>query len=203
MPLIIREATPADASALAHVIVTATRHTFTGLVPDVYLTWLSADEQAACRAQATAAGRDLTEALVQAEKDKSATNWRKSFADKGIRMRFCWSPSKMAKSWVTPLPGQPPPTRYIVANCAPFTFTVPPRSRNWPSSVQAVAQRLAIQGIHSLRVGVLRVNPSRQFYARLGGQYLYDRDYEEGGFVQPECVYGWQDTQTLLEITPT
>ena len=48
MSLVIRDATPADAAALAHVIVTATRHTFTGLVPDVYVTWLSADEQAAC-----------------------------------------------------------------------------------------------------------------------------------------------------------
>ena len=64
--------------------------------------------------------------------------------------------------------------------------------------MQAVAKQLAAHGIWSLRVGTLRVNPNRPFYARLGAEYLYDRPYAEGGFVEPECVYGWRDTHHLI-----
>jgi ribosomal protein S18 acetylase RimI-like enzyme len=65
--------------------------------------------------------------------------------------------------------------------------------------LREVASRLAAQGIHSLRVGVLRVNPNRLFYERLGGQYLYDRELDWDGVLLPECVYGWRDTRRLLE----
>jgi GNAT superfamily N-acetyltransferase len=201
MPIIIREVTSADAPALAHVIVTATRHTFTGLVPDVYVTWLSADEQAACRAQATADGRDLAEALVQAEEDKSAANWRKSFAGERDLSEILLAAEQdgdiLGHALARPTAGDPV---YRGELCALYVLPSHHGRGIGRLLVRAVAQRLAIQGIHSLRVGVLRVNPNRQFYARLGGQYLYDRDYEEGGFVQPECVYGWQDTQALLDI---
>ena len=64
--------------------------------------------------------------------------------------------------------------------------------------LREVASRLAAQGIHSLRVGVLRVNPSRAFYERLGGQYLCDRQLDWDGVLLPECVYGWRDTRSSL-----
>jgi GNAT superfamily N-acetyltransferase len=64
-----------------------------------------------------------------------------------------------------------------------------------------IAVRLAAQGIYSLRVGVLRVNPSRAFYERMGGQYLYDRDHNWDGVIVPECFYGWKDTRELQQKT--
>ena len=180
------------------------RHTFTGLVPDVYVTWLSADEHAACRAQATAAGRDFAAVLVQAEEDKSAANWRKSFAgerDPNEILLVAEQDGAIVGYALGRLTAGDPV--YRAELCALYILPAHHGQGIGRRLVQAVAQRLAIQGIHSLHVGVLRVNPNRPFYARLGGQYLYDRDYEEGGFVQPECVYGWQDTQALLEIAVT
>jgi hypothetical protein len=62
-----------------------------------------------------------------------------------------------------------------------------------------VAGRLADRGIHSLRVEVLRVNPHRGFYERMGARYLTDHDHDWNGVVLPECVYGWADTRVLLD----
>jgi ribosomal protein S18 acetylase RimI-like enzyme len=60
------------------------------------------------------------------------------------------------------------------------------------------AQRLVAQGINSLCVKVLRTNPNRIFYKRLGGQYVGEHPYDWDGVIMPECVYGWADTKALL-----
>jgi hypothetical protein len=62
-----------------------------------------------------------------------------------------------------------------------------------------VADRLAAQGISSLRVEVLRANPNRGFYERLGARYLDEHPYEQDGVVLPMCVYGWADTRALRD----
>jgi hypothetical protein len=50
-----------------------------------------------------------------------------------------------------------------------------------------------------MRVEVLRVNPNRGFYERLGARYVAERDYDWDGVVLTMCLYGWADLRPLLD----
>lgn len=198
MSITVRPITLDDAPALAHIIVTGTRHIFTGLVPAAFVTWLSPEEKAACSAEALAAGLDPTAALVAAEEARSAANWRKGISAR--RPDSVWLAAGVDESTVGYATAAPTADDPEFGGELGALYVLPTYHRRGVGRalVEAVAQRFADQGIHSLRVGVLRVNPNRAFYAQLGGAYLYDRPYEEAGYVEPECVYGWRDTRTLL-----
>ncbi len=170
---VIRDVHVDDADALAHILVTANEAAFRGRVPDCCL--------------------EFTEA-------ESAANWRRTLAE-----------------------GLPPGDVFVVAESTgggpvgyawggPCDDTVCGGELRQiailPSEqgrgvgrllVRHVAGGLAAQGIHSLRVEVLRVNPNRRFYERLGARYLSERDYDWDGVVLPMCVYGWADTRPLLD----
>jgi ribosomal protein S18 acetylase RimI-like enzyme len=65
--------------------------------------------------------------------------------------------------------------------------------------VVVVAEHLAHRGITTLQIGALRSNtPARQFYEKLGGQVVAEREVEDAGFRLPEVVYGWPDIGTLV-----
>jgi GNAT superfamily N-acetyltransferase len=65
--------------------------------------------------------------------------------------------------------------------------------------VRQIARRLRDeQGIGSLRVEVLRCNPNRPFYERLGARFVSERPHDWDGVTLPMCLYGWQDTSGLL-----
>lgn len=163
------------------------------------MNWLDEDERAACRAQAVADGRDVAEALEKAEEAKSAANWRNSMthdsAAGAILLAAEDDGEVVGYAIGRPSSDDPSYGAELVA-----LHVLPSRQGRGIGRllVKAVAARLAAQGIYSLCVGTLRVNPNRPFYERLGGQYLYEREYDEGGFVQPECIYGWKDTRVLL-----
>jgi GNAT superfamily N-acetyltransferase len=59
--------------------------------------------------------------------------------------------------------------------------------------VRAVMQ--AMRGIewNSMMVWVLKDNPARGFYERLGGEYLYEKPIAIGGETLMEAAYGWHD----------
>jgi len=59
--------------------------------------------------------------------------------------------------------------------------------------VQAVVNGLREQGRKSMMVWVLRDNPARGFYERLGGDYLYEKPIEIGEKMLMEVAYGWRD----------
>jgi GNAT superfamily N-acetyltransferase len=62
--------------------------------------------------------------------------------------------------------------------------------------VEAAAAALAIRGLTSMVVWVLRENrPARSFYERMGGVYLRERPLDMGlGVEVPEVSYLWRDT---------
>lgn len=66
--------------------------------------------------------------------------------------------------------------------------------------VAASARRLLQAGICNLLVWVLSANPYRQFYERLGGQLVREREVEIGGVSLPAVGYGWADLAALARM---
>jgi RimJ/RimL family protein N-acetyltransferase len=67
--------------------------------------------------------------------------------------------------------------------------------------VQAVAAHLAQMGRQKLLIGCLAANaPARRFYEALGGRLVGERDFDEGGVMLPEVVYGWPDLGALAAM---
>jgi ribosomal protein S18 acetylase RimI-like enzyme len=65
--------------------------------------------------------------------------------------------------------------------------------------VQAAAGHLRQFGLHALEIAVLTANaPARRFYEALGGQLAREIEFEDFGYLLPEVVYRWNDTQALL-----
>ena len=59
--------------------------------------------------------------------------------------------------------------------------------------VSAVVNALRKDGRNSMMVWVLKDNPARGFYERLGGEYLYEKPIEIGNDTLREVSYGWRD----------
>lgn len=56
-----------------------------------------------------------------------------------------------------------------------------------------VVTALREEGCNSMMVWVLKGNPARGFYERLGGEYLKEKYIEIGGDSLLEAAYGWRD----------
>lgn len=59
--------------------------------------------------------------------------------------------------------------------------------------VNQVVKALRDFGWNSMMVWVLKDNPARGFYERLGGEYLYGKQIEIGGEALMEVSYGWRN----------
>ena len=203
MNIVVRDIVPEDAEALGRIIVTATQTAFVGLVPDICLSWLTESERAALSAQALADGTDPGKVLARADETRSAENWRRSLAqgpDPGEVRLVAEHGGAVVGYAMGGICAEDSPYRGELTQL----YVLPAQQGRGVGRalVCSVASRLAQQGVHNLRVGVLRVNPNRRFYERLGAQYLYDRDFNWGGIIQPECVYGWKDTRGLRTDAP-
>ncbi|MFN8434544.1 MAG: GNAT family N-acetyltransferase [Anaerolineales bacterium] len=59
--------------------------------------------------------------------------------------------------------------------------------------VQTVVNGLREMGSKSMMVWVLKDNPARGFYERLGGMHLYEKPIQIGAEELMEVAYGWRD----------
>jgi L-amino acid N-acyltransferase YncA len=66
--------------------------------------------------------------------------------------------------------------------------------------VVAGARRLLASGHRSMMVWVLRDNPSRGFYERMGGRYLGSQPVAIGEEELTEWAYGWPDLTPLARL---
>ncbi len=65
--------------------------------------------------------------------------------------------------------------------------------------IGVVAEWLMAQGLHRMRVRVLRENlPARQFYMALGGEEIGMEAHEDAGVVLHQAVYEWANVHHLL-----
>jgi GNAT superfamily N-acetyltransferase len=65
--------------------------------------------------------------------------------------------------------------------------------------VRAVARRLLEVQIRSMAVWVLKDNPARAFYERLGGRTIATKPVDIGRRDYEEVCYCWDDVAALLE----
>jgi GNAT superfamily N-acetyltransferase len=63
--------------------------------------------------------------------------------------------------------------------------------------VRRFARELRAQGLNSMAVWVLALNPFRRFYEALGGQLICEKEIERGGKSFIEVAYGWSDLSAL------
>lgn len=63
--------------------------------------------------------------------------------------------------------------------------------------VQSVVNELRDTGSKSMMVWVLKDNPARGFYERLGGVYLFEKPIQIGADDLMEVAYGWHDLSTF------
>lgn len=169
----VRPATAADAAGIARVHVASWRSTYPGILPDRFLVNLSPEAY--------------------------ARRWRALLgADRRGRRTFVA---------IDPAEG-------IVgfASCGPQRTSIPgydgefyaiylhdhAQGQGWGRRLMAtMAAELLGEGTRSAVVWVLRDNPSRWFYERLGGQRLAEQPISFAGARLSEVAYGWMDLLPL------
>ncbi len=157
----IRRARPADARPIAQVHVAAWRSTYAGILPDHSLTGLSIPWHTARYDHDIRAGAGVFVALVSGQVVGFAT------AGSGR--------STIAEGEVE--------TLYVLDDY---------RDQGLGRRLlHAAAAYLAEQGCRSLFLWVLRDNPGRWFYERLGGRASVSSMTEVGGMPVPKVAYVW------------
>ncbi len=173
-PVSIRTAAAGDAAAIAKAHVDSWRTTYAGIMPDDYLARLSYD------------GRERV--------------WRKILAEPA-RREFVYVAEDETREVVGFTSGGPersgdPAHRgelYAVYLLENFQ-----RRGIGRRLILSVAERLLQAGLDSMLAWVLAKNPSRGFYAALGGEVVSEKPTEVGGAKLMEVAYGWKDLRRLV-----
>jgi L-amino acid N-acyltransferase YncA len=172
----IREATPDDIAGIARVHVDAWRTTYRGIVPDAHLDGLSYE--------------------------RSESKWRRIFAQQ-VAGAFVLVVEDDAGRIVGFANGGPeregdPIYRGEVGG---IYLLAEIRRRGVGHSLMAeAARRLLAHGFETLLVWVLAPNPSRNFYAALGGRPIKEKPITIGGAELIEVAYGWADIRPLAAL---
>ena len=174
--IVVRPARHADAAAIGAVHVAAWRSAYPGILPDHYLAGLSATRQAAYYDRSIGGGGVLVAA--RASSDAAGQVPRVvGFATVG-RSR---SPA-LAEGEIE--------TLYVLDDW---------RERGLGRRLLgAAATRLAALGCGSAFLWVLRDNPSRWFYERLGGRAVMAADVGVAGVAVAQVAYAWDPIGLLL-----
>jgi GNAT superfamily N-acetyltransferase len=167
----IRRAVRSDAAGMANVHVGAWRSTYAGILPDRLLTRLSMPQQALYYQAGIESGRAAYVAEAEGRVIGFATASR--------------SRSELGEGEIE--------TLYVLDD--------------WREQgvgrglMQATARRLARAGCRSAFLWVLRDNPSRWFYQRLGGRRVADAHTMAAGVPIPKTAYAWDPIDLLLTTT--
>lgn len=170
---VIRPAEPEDAGGIARVHVLAWQETYRGLVPDVFLDNLSIPRR--------------TERWRRSLVDRTDPYHRTVVADENdqiVGFANCGFPQETDEEFDGELHAI-----YLLKSAQGQGI-----GRKLFS--EAVKSLLAL-GSSSMLVWVLRDNPARGFYDRLGGLYVREKLIEIGGEPLIEVAYGWRDLKSF------
>lgn len=179
---LIRSALPADAAGIAAVHVDSWRSTYAGMLPDEYLIGLSVDTHARrWRALLSSGPRGRRTYVVQQQEGAGVEN-------AGIVGFASCGPQR------TGLAG-------FGGEFYAVYLTDHVHGRGWGRRLLgAMAQDLLGAGLHTAVVWVLRDNPSRFFYERMGGVLLAEQPISFAGQRLSEVAYGWTDLLPLARM---
>ena len=169
----IREAQVTDAPAIAQVHIDTWRTTYKGLVPDAYLASLSYEQRTSFWQSRLSESNSPWFVYVAEDNDQHVIG----FASGG--------------------PERTQDTVYTGELVAIYLLAAHQRQGVGRQLTAAIAQRLIQQGHRSMLVWVLAANPSRLFYASLGGQLIRERAINLDGIDLAEVAYGWRDLHAL------
>jgi GNAT superfamily N-acetyltransferase len=176
--LVIRPALPADAAALARVLIDTSRVAHRGQVPD-----------------------HLLDATPLAEKyARSERNWRRALdaiaagACPEERILVALEDGHVVGLGMACPRGIPEPQFAAFAGEVNVLYVLPTHQRRGVGRglLRALVQHLLEVGLPSLVIQCVRANlPARRFYEAMGGTLVGERTFEDEGERLPSVVYGW------------
>ena len=180
--IVLRPAMPDDAHGIADVHVASWRTTYPGMVPDHVLTGLSVHRLTSVYRRMIRSG-----GVVHVAVDSLPEHIE--IADAGRRVVGFIT----ARRTQTPLADSEIETLYLLDDYC---------NRGYGRLlVQAAAGDLAAKGTKSLAVWVLSANPSRWFYARLGGRLAADDTIFVGGVETRRTAFVWDPISRLVGLS--
>ena len=185
----VRRARLSDAVAIAAVHVAAWRSAYPGILPDDFLARLSVPRQAAHYDGAIRAGECVYVASASGLDIPSGSGPRVVGFATGGRARtrlFAESGRALAEGEIE--------TLYVLDDW---------RERGIGRRlIRATAGQLAETGCRSVFLWVLRENPSRWFYERLGGRAVAEATIVVGGLAVKQTAFVWDPIERLLQASP-
>ncbi len=184
----VRRARPADAIAMGAVHVAAWRSTYPGILPDNFLARLSVSRQAAHYDRAIRSGASVYVATASGQEALPGTAPRVIGFATGGRGRG-----------TVQIGGQTLGEGEIETLYVLDDF----RDRGVGRRLmRAAAMQLAETGCRSVYLWVLRDNPSRWFYVRLGGKPAAESVTRVGGQKVIQTAFVWDPIEKLLQASP-
>ena len=183
----IRKARPADSVAIAAVHVAAWRNTYPGILPDAYLAKLSVSRQAVYYDQAIRSGTGVMVASASGA----------DVAPGGAARIIGFTTASRARHGE--ISGQ------VLGEGEIETLYVLDDWREHGVGrrlLRAAAAHLAEAGCRSAFLWVLRDNPSRWFYERLGGKPAAEAVIHVGGQGITQTAFVWDPIERLLAASP-
>jgi ribosomal protein S18 acetylase RimI-like enzyme len=184
----VRRARPADAAAIGAVHVAAWRSAYPGILPDQFLSRLSVPRQAAYYDNAIRGGVGVHVATV------SGADLEAAERPGGARVVgfVTGAPARTGRG-LSPLADGEIETLYVLDDF---------RERGLGRRLmRSAAAHLAAAGCGSAFVWVLRENPSRWFYERLGGRTAAESTILVGGMPVAQTAYVWSPIDKLVQAT--
>ncbi|HVZ07265.1 GNAT family N-acetyltransferase [Rhodopila sp.] len=183
----LRKARVADAIAIGAVHVATWRSTYPGILPDLFLARLSVSRQAAHYDAAIRGGTGVLVATASGSDVPSGSGPRIiGFATAGRARHVEIGGKRLAEGEVE--------TLYVLDDW---------RDRGIGRRLmRAAGSHLADIGCRSAFCWVLRENPSRWFYQRLGGRPIAEASIRIGGEKVAQTAFVWDPIEQLLAASP-
>jgi len=183
----LRKARVADAIAIGAVHVAAWRSTYPGILPDKFLAKLSVSRQAAYYEAAIRGGTGVTVATASGVDVPAGSQPRIiGFSTAGRARNVEVAGKRLAEGEVE--------TLYVLDDW---------RERGVGRKLmRASAGHLIEIGCKSAFVWVLRDNPSRWFYQRLGGKPAAEQTIQIAGETVAQTAFIWNPIELLLTASP-
>jgi ribosomal protein S18 acetylase RimI-like enzyme len=186
----IRRARPTDAVAIGAVHVAAWRSAYPGILPDSYLARLSVARQAAYYDAAIRGGTGVHVATASGVDVPTGSGPRIVGYTTAGRTRLSSSVTIAGRR----LGEGEIETLYVLDDW---------RERGVGRRlIRAAAAHLAESGCRTAFLWVLRDNPSRWFYERLGGRTIAESTTQVAGHPVPQLAFVWDPIEKLLQASP-